>query len=232
MTDYIYHQELRVRIIRSTRRKSLALTVKSGEASVRMPQRLGLDHAETFIAQKADWLRNKLAEYPNIETKRYINEEVFLYLGQPLTLNIFFEQKQNHIAINSQTLQVSTGASSFDELAIKKQLIRWYRQQADHFLKERTEKISQRTKLHPTSVQIRQYKARWGSCKLTGAIQLNWALIMAPIKVIDYVIIHELCHLKQHNHSPAFWALVENFEPDYKVLREWLKIHGQTLRLD
>jgi hypothetical protein len=110
--------------------------------------------------------------------------------------------------------------------------MRWYRAQADTYLTERVHILSQQTDLPPASVQVRQYKARWGSCKITGDIQLNWKLIMAPPAVIDYVIIHELCHLQQHNHSPAFWALVDSFDPAHQRHRQWLKDHHSSLSLD
>jgi hypothetical protein len=98
-------------------------------------------------------------------------------------------------------------------------------------LQRRTVELANKTGLKPKSVEVKTYKARWGSCRITGEIQLNWKLIMAPVEVIDYVIIHELCHLKHHNHSVRFWGLVEQFESAYRIHRLWLREYGKVLEI-
>ncbi|MDE7199770.1 MAG: M48 family metallopeptidase [Lachnospiraceae bacterium] len=80
-------------------------------------------------------------------------------------------------------------------------------------------------------VTIRDQKTRWGSCSARGTLSFNWRLMLAPPAVLDYVVVHELCHLTHMNHSPAFWALVESVCPDYRIYRKWLKEHGQELIL-
>jgi hypothetical protein len=114
---------------------------------------------------------------------------------------------------------------------IKKQLTFWYQQQATDYITNRTHELIKTTHLQPKSITVKTYKARWGSCTIKGDIQFNWKLMMTPPAVIDYVIIHELCHLEQHNHSAKFWQLVEQFEPNYKTHRSWLKKNGQELNL-
>ena len=80
-------------------------------------------------------------------------------------------------------------------------------------------------------ITIRDQKTRWGSCSARGTLSFNWRLMLAPPAVLDYVVVHELCHLTHMNHSPAFWALVESVCPDYRIHRKWLKEHGQELIL-
>lgn len=80
-------------------------------------------------------------------------------------------------------------------------------------------------------ITIRDQKTRWGSCSARGTLSFNWRLMLAPPAVLDYVVVHELCHLTHMNHSPAFWALVESVCPDYRIHRQWLKEHGQELIL-
>ena len=82
-----------------------------------------------------------------------------------------------------------------------------------------------------TRISIRAQKTRWGSCSSKGTLSFNWKLLLAPQEVIDYVVIHELCHLCEMNHSDRFWALVESIQPDYKLHRKWLKDNGHTLEL-
>lgn len=82
-----------------------------------------------------------------------------------------------------------------------------------------------------TSITIRDQKTRWGSCSGRGILSFNWRLILAPTEILDYVVVHELCHLTHMNHSKEFWGLVGSVIPDYKVRRKWLKENGHTLRL-
>ena len=81
------------------------------------------------------------------------------------------------------------------------------------------------------SVKVREYKARWGSCSNNGDISFNWRLIMAPPKIIEYVIIHELMHIKEHNHSPKYWNYVKSLYPNINEAKEWLMYNGQTLNI-
>lgn len=82
-----------------------------------------------------------------------------------------------------------------------------------------------------TSITIRDQKTRWGSCSGRGTLSFNWRLILAPPEILDYVVVHELCHLTHMNHSKEFWSLVGSVIPDYKIRRKWLKENGHTLRL-
>jgi len=85
--------------------------------------------------------------------------------------------------------------------------------------------------VHPGRITIRDQKSRWGSCSAKGNLNFNWKLIMAPSQVLDYVVIHELCHMREFNHSPRFWELVYAHMPDYEAWKKWLKNHGQELNV-
>lgn len=113
--------------------------------------------------------------------------------------------------------------------AIKEVLVKWYRQRFAEIVKERIEKYSLQLKATPCKVVIKDQKTRWGSCSKKGNINLNWRLIMAPLHVIDYVVVHQLCHLKVMNHSKDFWNLVVSILPDYHESRKWLNVNGNRL---
>lgn len=89
--------------------------------------------------------------------------------------------------------------------------------------------IYEETNLPYVNITIREQKTRWGSCSSTGTLSFNWRLMLAPPRVLDYVVVHELCHFKYMNHSKDFWALVESILPDYREYRSWLKEHGSDL---
>jgi predicted metal-dependent hydrolase len=99
----------------------------------------------------------------------------------------------------------------------------FYKKQAAPILEERLTAWSQTMQLFPKKLVLRGQKSRWGSCSSAGVINLNWKILIAPLAVIDYLIVHELAHLRHHNHSPTFWRLVEHFQPDYMSQEKWLK---------
>jgi hypothetical protein len=110
-------------------------------------------------------------------------------------------------------------------------LERWLLDEAAILMAERLEYFAPLVGVRPTGMQVKAYKARWGSCKTDGQIQFNWRLIHGPAEVIDYVVVHELCHILQHNHSPAYWSEVARVMPDYKIKRKWLSNNGSALTI-
>lgn len=112
--------------------------------------------------------------------------------------------------------------SEMEELAL--------RQQAEKVLRERTEYYSKKLGVTCQAIRIGDQKTFWGSCSSRGRISYNWHLILMPERILDYVVVHELCHLVQMNHSSAFWSLLEGVIPDYKECRKWLKEHGNECR--
>lgn len=112
---------------------------------------------------------------------------------------------------------------------LKEALYNWLRSEAKEYLSKRTEELSISHSIQFSKVTIRDQRTRWGSCSSKKNINLNWKLIMAPSDIIDYVIIHELCHIKEMNHSQGFWSLVQTYIPDYVERRKWLKMNGKKL---
>ncbi len=115
------------------------------------------------------------------------------------------------------------------ENEIQKCLIDWYIQQAETIIKHKVAKYTATVGVQPSRIQIKRFKSRWGSCNQQGGLQFNWLIVMAPSRVIDYVVIHELCHLLQMNHSPKFWQEVKRVMPDYVQHHQWLKANGHQL---
>lgn len=101
--------------------------------------------------------------------------------------------------------------------------INWYREQARVFFTERVRRYSKTLNLFPTGLKITGARGRYGSCSYANSLNFSWRLIMAPIEVIDYVVVHELTHIKVKNHSKRFWDLLELFMPDYRIHLQWLK---------
>jgi predicted metal-dependent hydrolase len=110
-------------------------------------------------------------------------------------------------------------------------LERWLRQEAAQLIESKSHNWSQKIGVKFNKITVRDQKTRWASCSLKGNLSFNWRLIMAPEVVVDYVVVHELCHLHEMNHSRRFWAWVAKFSPDWKERRKWIDSHSRELRL-
>ncbi len=224
-------EDFTVLVVKSDRRKTTALKIKNGEVSIHIPTRLPIELAQHFVKQKTPWIRQKLQDNvrKSLPQPQFINGESVLYLGQDYQLQVILTERKTTTKKNKQTIEVHGRPNHLSPTAIRAALITWYKQQAELYLKSQTKTLSIKTNLFPQSITVKTYKARWGSCRVNGDIQYNWKLILAPPDIIDYVIIHELCHLEQHNHSERFWQLVNTHYPNFKMARLWLKKNGDTL---
>lgn len=126
-----------------------------------------------------------------------------------------------------QRLQQQSGMSEQQKAALEKR----YRQAAKEYFPRRADYFAQLVGVSYDRIRIAEQKTRWGSCSSNRTLSFNWKLMLAPPHVLDYVVVHELCHLKEMNHSPRFWAEVEKIIPEYKEYRKWLKENGNTLQV-
>ncbi|MDD1613944.1 MAG: M48 family metallopeptidase [Methylococcaceae bacterium] len=221
-------------IIRSSKRKTSAIKIQKGRVFVMVPERLSMAVIEFLVTEKTRWIKQKLAiqnEIIAIKPKEFVSGEAFSYLGRNHPLKIE-SGLYPAIKLHQDELVVSVRDKSADNAkAIKQLLIKWFKQQAESSLRDKTESYSRIIGVNPSSVTIKSFKSRWGSCSVTGGIQYNWKIIIAPDRVVNYVVIHELCHILHHNHSPAFWKAVERYCHDYRDCGAWLKINGARLEI-
>jgi predicted metal-dependent hydrolase len=219
-------------IIRSSKRKTSAIKIQQGKVFVMVPERLSINVIESLITEKSRWIKAKLAiqkEIIAIKPKEFVSGEVFFCLGRSHPLKIE-SGLYPAIQLHQDELVVSVRDKNVDNAqAIKQLLIKWFKQKSEVSLKDKTEHYSKIIGVNPSSVTIKSFKARWGSCSVTAGIQYNWKIIIAPDRIVDYVVIHELCHILHHNHSPAFWKTVERYCHDYRDCSAWLKINGARL---
>lgn len=143
-----------------------------------------------------------------------------MWFGEPMTLTFRLGQYAG-VDPSPPALAVSLPLDSFDTR--KHVLENWYNQQTLDYVTSRLSYYARQVQVEPRAVKVRFYKSRWGSCRRNGDLQFNGILAMAPREVIDYVIVHELCHMRVFNHSPEYWRLVETIMPDYARQRAWLK---------
>jgi predicted metal-dependent hydrolase len=212
-----------------TKRKTLALIIKpDGSLIVRAPLRAPEKSIRKFIEKNARWIEKKQDEALSAvppSPRQYAPGESFLYLGNPYLLEIVEEQKKPLILEKSFQL----GGSAHKDPA--RAFERWYRGQAREILSERVKLYASQYGFQYKGIKITAARTRWGSCSSSGSLNFSWRLIMAPMEVVDYVIVHELVHTVFHNHSKRFWKKVEAIMPNYKEHKKWLRKNGQQVML-
>ena len=213
-----------------TRRKTFALIVqRDGSLVVRAPLRASDQQIRELVRKKEKWIIAKQEAarrtYAALRPREFVDGEGFLYLGKSYKLAIV-EGNRPTLFLSDQ-FYLARFALPHAEAVFKA----WYKQQASRIISERAAWYAAQNGFVYKRVNITGARTRWGSCGARGTLNFTWRLILAPLRVIDYVVIHELAHLKQKNHSKAYWSEVRRLMPDYKVQISWLNANGQTLHL-
>lgn len=215
-------------IERSNRKTLSLLVMKDGAVCVKAPLNVRDEIIDRFVAQKQDWIRSKLAIINETKNKfaSVISLEKFMVYGNEYRL-VPFEGKKIKTSDNFEILvpQNITGEK------LLKQIKAWFKKAAKEVLVARLDVISKQVKLFPNEIKIGDSKGKWGSCNSKGTIVINFRVIMLPPAIIDYVLVHELCHLKEMNHSKNFWKIVEEIYPTYEKAKKAIKEYGFLLSL-
>ncbi|MDI6604508.1 MAG: SprT family zinc-dependent metalloprotease [Thermoanaerobacteraceae bacterium] len=220
--------DIKIEKIMRSKRKTIALQITDNATLiVRVP--FGIDEKRIWevIQKHSNWIENKKKEIeerdPKALKKEFVNGEGFLYLGRYYKLHIVENQ--------DVPLKFDNGfylSRDFLDKA-KEVFIDWYKKAAYEKISERVKWYAQKSNLKYSKINITNAKKRWGSCSSNGNLNFSLRLIMAPISVIDYVVVHELAHLEEKNHGKNFWIKVRMLMPDYKKHEDWLKKNGYLL---
>ena len=223
---------LTIQILRSSRRRTLSLEVGHEGVKARAPERMRDATIKQFITRKRNWIDNTLAKLPPLHAPLSLqNGCELLVLGEIYPLLITEGQKAIYLDANQQLVVPVSSRTSSPEQALRNKLIKWYKQVAMRHLELRVR--NQAGKMLPNGmtpkIKVRDYKRRWGSCDHRGDLSFNWRIIMAPERVMDYVVVHELAHLQEFNHSRRFWNIVEHEMSDWREQQRWLSDNGSLL---
>ncbi|SEQ14488.1 hypothetical protein SAMN03080615_00623 [Amphritea atlantica] len=221
---------------RSSRRRTIEIQVRPDSVRVLAPIRVAQSRINQLVAEKSDWIATRQQELRlrlPISPQPVVLEQgsELRWLGEPVMLKLATEKPETAVNLSAGIIELSLSRRIRKPQAevVPEQLERWYREQAQHYFQQRVAEWSELMKLSPTAIVVRSYKRKWGCCNSRGVVSFNWLLMMAPVRIIDYVIVHELSHLKQMNHSPRFWQEVNRFYPDYAEAKAWLNSHGAGL---
>lgn len=213
------------------KRKTMEIRVEPpGKIKVIAPEGLPEDLIMETVHKKAKWIQRALSSVKDVEyrpyNRQFVNGESFLYLGANYPLQIELDESMRRPEVKLNLGKLLVKSPSQDEQVIRGALEKWYRMKCQEKIEERIEYYKDQVGAEPTEVKVKEQKKRWGSCTAQDRLLFNWRCIMAPSYILDYIVVHEMCHLIHKNHSKDYWASVAEILPDYKERRQWLKENG------
>ena len=223
----------KVSVIRSPRRKNLSLEINQNGVLARAPNTMRQQTISRFVQKKQSWIQRTLSKQPKPVAPLNLKDGCHVkLLDQDLILDVI-EGHRGEAKQDGNYLQLPiTRSPKPQAVRIKNKLTPWYKDQALETVQQQVEHYASQMVIKAPrhdQIKVRDYKRRWGSCSQKGALSFNWRIIMAPQSVLDYVVIHELAHLKEFNHSKRFWRIVEQQMPNWRDHKNWLNQNGQQL---
>ncbi len=218
-------------VIRTSRRKTADIRVEEGAVSVIVPVSTSIEKIDQLLVSKRLWIKEKMAlqrDMAPASSKQFVSGEAFPYLGRNYRLKVEHGPFAP-VKLLQGRLVVQMPDSGQQSYMIRNAVVRWYKRQAEQKIREKVKRYSPVVGVEPAGVAIKTFKSRWGSCTAKGELEFNWRIMLAPNRMVDYVVIHELCHLIHHDHSPEFWREVERVMPDYQQCRKWLRENSEGL---
>lgn len=214
---------------RSTRRRTMEITVeRTGELILSAPPEVGMAQLRAFVSEKRFWIYTKLAEKDRLQRqvprKEFVDGEGFLYLGRSHRLKWVESQDAPLKLVNGRfALRHDAQAGA------REHFIRWYSERARVWLSGRVADYQSRMEVAPAGVKVQDLGYRWGSCGKGNWLYFHWKTILLPARIAEYVLVHEMAHLHEPHHTPAFWLRVERAMPDYAQRKAWLTEHGMDV---
>ena len=212
---------------RSGKRRSIGLRIDDRGLTVNIPLRASEKWLQSVLNEKADWVVEKLGGWQKKKTvaPQWLDGEKIPFRGETFTLRIFPSLFKSPPQLHGEQLHLYV-TDITDEAKIETVVTKWYRQEAERVFQECVAHYAPLMSVAPKQIKLSSARTQWGSCTSHGVIRLNWQLVRMPLHLIDYVVVHELAHLIEMNHSAAFWRVVENSCPDYEIRRAELRTFG------
>ncbi|MGI9436677.1 MAG: M48 family metallopeptidase [Geminicoccaceae bacterium] len=232
-------QTIAYEIRRSARAKRLRLTVGPGGVEVVIPERARDAEVRVFIDSHRGWIRSKVEKYQTSMARyqgpaQLVDGARIPFRGEPTPLVVTLAERVYPRVVEGDGFRVELPRdlpAGDQETATELALTRYLKRQAREDAWLSIERYGPPNQLVPSALRIKDQKRLWGSCTAANVISLNWRLILAPVDVFDYVVVHELCHIRHRHHQPPFWRAVAKVMPDFERHRHWLKQNGHLLTL-
>lgn len=210
------------------KRKTITIALKNaGQILIKTPHNISAKEACDILQRYADWIKEKNQAYEKLSQQAPINDNYILYRGRKINISRIFSPTYPAVQLIDDHINIYYPSSLL--LPLAEIFLPWYKMQARLYLTERTIFWAEKLQVNPANISVKDQKSRWGSCSSLKNLNYNWRIMMAPDNIIDYLIVHELSHLKEMNHSVKFWSIVAQYDPSYKKHRLWLKHNGDLL---
>ncbi|WP_318617138.1 SprT family zinc-dependent metalloprotease [Sporosarcina sp. YIM B06819] len=225
-------------IVRSHKRKTVSITVDKDGVKVIAPDDVEIEKVQDIVKDKVIWIRKQLLHFEEINDDRhqrlFLSGEKLPYLGRQYRLKVI---SNTEIAVPNFKFSQGTFLAEVPATINKDQYRDalfplyedWIKTKALKYVNNRISRYTTILQINPSTISIKNQEQRWGSCTPSGKVLLNWRIFLAPVSVIDYVLIHELAHLKHLNHSTQFWETIKMLQPNYEEKKDWLRINGPSL---
>jgi predicted metal-dependent hydrolase len=226
VTETLQVGKLVFEVRRTERRKTLGVTVdRRGELVAHAPSAASADELARWINKKLLWVYRKLAlkreAAPPIRSPEYISGEAFSYLGRRFRLKLVASQS-GPLCFDGDQFTLRRNARPAED-----HFRRWYTEQGNTWLNRRATWLSRLTSRRPAGVEVRDLGYRWGSCTKSSLLLFNWKIMQLPIRLVDYIIVHELIHLEEPHHGSAFWCALDRSMPDWQDRKETLRVRAK-----
>lgn len=211
---------------RSSKRRSIGLRIDDRGLTVNIPLRASEKWLHTVLTEKANWVVEKLGSWQTKKkvTLRWQDGEKIAFRGESFTLRIILSLFNSPVHLRDEQLFIHV--TDIREEKIEQIVTQWYKHEAERVFQECVAHYAPLMAVSPKQIKLSSARTQWGSCSAHGIIRLNWALVKMPLHLIDYVVVHELAHLIEMNHSAAFWRVVKKVCPDYTKCRAELRNYG------
>ncbi len=220
-------------IVRTGRKTADIVIERDGRVLVRAPRSIPNERIEDIVEAKRYWIYKNLAEWRDLNAtkvlREYRNGEGFLYLGRSYRLSLVADQEEPLLLKNGRFCLRRDLADHGAMTAARTAFRDYYIARGQERLTQRVQYYAPKVGVTPRKVAVRELGNRWASCSPTGNVAFHWKCMMAPQTIIDYIAVHELCHLHHLDHTAAFWNEVDKVMPTYRDRKEWLRAHGAGL---
>lgn len=229
-------RDIEYQLLPGTDRQTTDIVIeRDGVITVRPPRRMTPEQVDDTVLSKRMWIYRNLAQWRDLNatrvTRELVSGETFLYLGSGYRLQLVTEQDEVLKLKDGRFCLMRSVIEQGGQEAAHQAFEGFYKAKGLPRIEARVEFFAAKVGVEAGGLQIKDLGYRWASCTPSGDLHFHWKCLMAPLTIIDYIIVHELCHLHHRDHSEAFWNEVDKVLPDYRARKEWLRVRGAELDL-
>lgn len=234
-------EPLAYQIKRTQKASKTRIVVTPDKIEVVAPPHVSDAALHRFVEQQSGWilqavhkLKARSAQMQSLAPESYREGAAIPYQGTTYLLSLSPSRLKRIKIEHSHVFTAHIPHTHWETIGseeIRIAVIRWMKINVKSSVEQMAARHGSKHQLYPRSITIKAQRSRWGSCGIHNDISINWLLALAPLDILEYVVVHELCHIKEKNHSTTFWELVAQHLPHYRNARQWLKQHGRTLMM-